>query len=199
LNGWYADVRSRLSQLRNREAEALAGGSVNNPGGTGEAPAAERPAPQPAASAGTIVQPSAQVRDTIKRISEQVALLSPGTDGAVTISGTQLELSAPELNAFRRPHDNLSGILQRSAAVRLLLLEALSKTSAGDGVGLKVMVKFAYTEASMLQDRITQARNNKDVDGVVLLSACSKALASLIERVEAGATRAAGTAGTPTR
>jgi len=75
----------------------------------------------------------------------------------------------------------------------------LSKTSAGDGVGLKMMVKFAYTEASMLQDRITQARNNKDVDGVVLLSACSKALAALIERVEAGATRAAGAAGTPTR
>jgi len=198
LNGWYTDVRSRLLQFRNRGAE-VAAASVHNPSTGAEAPGSDRPAPQAAASAAAMVQPSAKVREAIKRVSEQVASLPPDADGAVSISGTRLDLSAPELNAFRRPHDNLSGILQRSAAVRLLLLEALDKTSAGDGVGLKVMVKFAYSESTMLQDRITQARNNKDVDGVVLLSACSKALASLIERVEEGVTGAAGAAGTPTR
>ena len=136
------------------------------------------------------MQPSARVPEAIKRVSEQIASLPAESDGAVTIAGTALNLSARELSAFRKPNENLSGIFQRSAAVRLLLSETLSKAES-DRAALAPMLKFAYSEATLLQDRIAQVKNNKDVDGALALTACAKALAALSEKIEESLTQPA--------
>ena len=135
------------------------------------------------------MQPSAQVRDAIRRVSEQAATLTADTDASIAVQEIQLSLSAREVNAFRRPHDNLSGILQRSVAVRLILMESLKKAAGGDSINLNATLKFAYSESAMLQDRVTQARTNKDVDGALQLAACSRSLQSLIEQAEGSMAR----------
>lgn len=183
-------LKTQAAGLWNRVRESLSEVSAE------PAPAPQAASSQNAATPGSgirpggMVQPSAQVRDAIRRISEQAATLSADTDATIAITDIQLSLNAREVNAFRRPHDNLSGILQRSVAVRLILMESLKKAAGGDRTNLNAILKFAYSEAAMLQDRVTQARTNKDVDGALQLAACSRSLQSLIEQAEGSVAKA---------
>lgn len=161
------------------------------PGLATAAPSAPVAVPAPAKTtppSGRIVQPSARVPEAIKRISQQIASLPPESNGAVSVGDTSLSLSAREMSAFRKPNENLSGIFQRSAAVRLLLSEALGKAES-DRASLAPMLKFAYSETTLLQDRITQTKNNKDVEGSLALTACAKALSALCEKIEESLTQ----------
>jgi hypothetical protein len=183
VGGWVGALRVQALELWNRIREALSeerSEATQAP----NAAAQSTPAAQAKTPSGRIVQPSAQVRDAIKRISEQAAVLPADTDASITVQEINLSLNAREVNAFRRPHDNLSGILQRSVGVRLILMEALKKAESSDSAGLNPTLKFAYAELAMLQDRVTHARSNKDIDGAMQLAGCQRSLQLLVDRVE---------------
>ena len=182
-------LKTQAAGLWNRVRESLSEVSTE-PASAPQATSSQSAAtPGSGIRSGAMVQPSAQVRDAIRRVSEQAATLTADTDASIAVQEIQLSLSAREVNAFRRPHDNLSGILQRSVAVRLILMESLKKAAGGDSINLNATLKFAYSESAMLQDRVTQARTNKDVDGALQLAACSRSLQSLIEQAEGSVAR----------
>jgi hypothetical protein len=144
----------------------------------------------PASSAGArgkVVHQAAtaSVPRFIKQIAQQVQAAAPGSEPMVEIEGTLFELAEWELTAFRNPGDNLSGVLQRSAAVRAVLFAALARYHAGgESSELNAVLKMAYSESAMLQERVTQVRNSKGPNAAATLSASTRQLLELVEGAE---------------
>jgi hypothetical protein len=162
---------------------ATSAGNIN-----GKAPVSAAGAP--ASSAGTrgkVVHQAAtaSVPGFIKQIAQQVQAAAPGSEPMVEIEGTLFELAEWELTAFRQPGDNLSGVLQRSAAVRAVLFAALARYHAGgESSELNAVLKMAYSESAMLQERVTQVRNSKGPNAAATLSASTRQLLELVEGAE---------------
>lgn len=128
---------------------------------------------------------TASVPKFIKQIAQQVQAAAPGSEPIVEIEGTLFELAEWEVTAFRKPGDNLSGVLQRSAAVRAVLFAALARYQAGgESSELNAVLKMAYAESKMLMERVTQVRNSQGANAAATLSASTRQLLELIDGAE---------------
>jgi hypothetical protein len=111
----------------------------------------------------------------------------PAKVGAVcnfTLGSTKVILASWEVIAFVKPSVTASLALQRAVASRVLLIQAGEARKRGESVNFAAAVAQAHTEASHLQEEIATAKDRKDIDTAVNLSATAKRLLTLIEHAE---------------
>src|SRR5262249_52182295 len=100
IERWFGVLRTHALGFWDRVREALSEDRPEVPvpsttdAATGSAGGAPGAAPRSATAGTTIIQPSAQVRDAIKRVSEQAAALPGDADATVTIQEMSLSLNA---------------------------------------------------------------------------------------------------------
>ncbi|MBI2678686.1 MAG: hypothetical protein HYX28_07870 [Candidatus Koribacter versatilis] len=139
-----------------------------------------KPAPTPA---------PADVDGYVEQIAEQLLKDSAKTGTAVTavvVAGHKLMLSSWEVAAFVQGGDDVSDALQRAVGARALLSRMAEERRQGTQVEVAPVLAAAHAEAAALQAQIAQAKEQKNIDGAVNLSASARRLIGLMEELESG-------------
>lgn len=98
---------------------------------------------------------------------------------AVDLAGVRLMLSTGEVDAFQEPCEGTNLILQHAAAVRAVLLAAWN-----NAIDQRAALNLAQSEALVLQEQITVAKETGDMDAAVNLTACYRSLRKLLEKMD---------------
>lgn len=121
-------------------------------------------------------------------IGKQLAANLAGKSAAsatVKLGTTLIVLSSWELNAFLKPAEALSPVLQRAVVARSILMEAMERSKNGKSeLDLAPALELAQTVAGELQVKIAEARKERNLDGAVSMAATSKRLSSVAEQAE---------------
>lgn len=144
-------------------------------------------APVAAAAAPPVPVPAPHVEACILQMAEQLLKNTPAASAKssfVTISGFRVPLASWEVAAFTAGGDDLADALQHAVAVRLLLTLALEKKKKGDTSELPGVISLAHAEAALMQERVAQAKDARNIDAAVNLAATAKRLLALLEQAE---------------
>jgi len=103
----------------------------------------------------------------------------------VKLGTTLIVLSSWELNAFLKPAEALSAVLQRAVVARSILMDAMERSkNEKSKLDLAPALESARTVAGELQAKIGEARKERNLDGAVSMAATSKRLSSVAEQAE---------------
>jgi hypothetical protein len=150
-----------------------------------------RPAVRPAQNAIPAPKPAApkqfSVEDEFRAIQAQLTegLLhgasAENTMTRITLGEQRLVLSSWEVRGFIEPKEEFSSAMQNGVAARVLVERELESAKAGGRrEHMATLVKFAQTQAAMMQEHVAQARDARDIDAAVTLAATSKRLTQLL-------------------
>jgi hypothetical protein len=95
-------------------------------------------------------------------------------------------LASWEVLAFHKPSTHAALPLQQAVASRVLLIKAMEARKRGDTGDIAAAIAQAHAEAAHLQEEIAAAKDRKDIDTAVNLSATAKRLLALVEQAEKG-------------
>jgi hypothetical protein len=169
---------------------------VNAPQRTQPAPAAApKPAsqaPTPVAAAPAEAKPKTFVVDdefaAVRKQLTEVLMHSASPENTMTriTLGTQrLVLSSWEVRGFVEPSADFSSAMQSGVASRVLVEREVAKAKSGTKLEyMPALVKFAHTQAALMQEHVAQARDARDIDAAVTLAATSKRLTQLLQEAE---------------
>jgi hypothetical protein len=154
-----------------------------------------RPPATPAQSAAAAPKPAPakqfNVEDEFRAIQAQLTegLLhgasAENTMTRLTLGKQRLVLSSWEVRGFVEPNEEFSSAMQNGVATRVLVERELESAKAnGRREHLPALVKFAQTQAAMMQEHVAQARDARDIDAAVTLAATSKRLTQLLQEAQ---------------
>ena len=127
------------------------------------------------------------IAKTIEAITEQLTSnnVKPDCVATITAKDLKLVLSSWEVGAFVAAKGDSAVALKRIVATRAVLLQQIEgRKRTGKPHGVRAAVKLAESEVGRIQFQISAAKQKKDIDGAVNLSATCKRLQTLI--AEAG-------------
>lgn len=127
------------------------------------------------------------IAKTIEAITEQLTSnnVKPDCVATITAKDLKLVLSSWEVGAFVAAKGDSAVALKRIVATRAVLLQQIEgRKRTGKPQGVRAAVKLAESEVGRIQFQISAAKQKKDIDGAVNLSATCKRLQTLI--AEAG-------------
>jgi len=133
--------------------------------------------------------PPTDVDGCVEQIAEQLLRDSARKSTAVTavmVAGHKLMLSSWEVAAFVEGGDEVSDALQRVVGARALLARAIEERKQGKAVEVAPLLAAAHQEAAAVQAQIAAAKEKKNIDGAVNLSASARRLIGLMEEIEHG-------------
>jgi hypothetical protein len=143
------------------------------------------PAPKPAAPK------QFNVEDEFRAVQAQLTegLLhgasAENTMTRLTLGKQRLVLSSWEVRGFIEPNAEFSSAMQNGVAARVLVERELeSAKTGGRREHMATLVKFAQTQAAMMQEHVAQARDARDIDAAVTLAATSKRLTQLLQEAQ---------------
>jgi hypothetical protein len=154
------------------------------------APAVAAPVPVPeadkAAAPKTLIGAVPTVEDFLEKIAEQLLHAPANTTSVanVMMGQTKLLLASWEVLAFIRGGDDASDALQRAVSARAILSIFFERKKKGEDVDLKAAVAIAHAEVGLMQERIAEAKDAKNIDAAVNLAATHKRLLNLIAEAE---------------
>ncbi len=102
------------------------------------------------------------------------------------LKGTKLILASWEVVAFQKPNSPAAIPVQQAVASRVLLIQAVEARKRGEAVDVRAAIAQAHSQAAHLQAEIATAKDRKDIDTAVNLSATAKRLLALVEQAEKG-------------
>jgi hypothetical protein len=159
-------------------------------------PVAAAPAPQPArvaVSPSAVPPPAAPmigsvptIEGYLEKIAEQL-LNAPANTASVSnvmMGQTKLLLASWEVMAFTRGGDDVSDALQRAVSARAILSICIERKKKKEAADLKAAIGIAHAEAALMQERIAEAKDAKNIDAAVNLAATHKRLLNLIAEAE---------------
>lgn len=130
------------------------------------------------------VPPTAEtIAKTIESITEQLSSnnIKPDCVATITAKDLKLVLSSWEVGAFVAAKGDSAVALKRIVATRAVLLQQIEgRKRTGKRDGVRAAVKLAESEVGRIQFQISAAKQKKDIDGAVNLSATCKRLQTLI-------------------
>ncbi len=156
---------------------------------TAPTPAAPRPAPQAAPAAPVAVSSAdSAAEECISQIHIAVSTMSTKTAAmcSFVLKGTKIMLASWEVVAFQKANGPAAIPLQRAVASRILLIQAVEARKRGKAADVPAAIAHAHSEAAHLQAEIASAKDRKDIDTAVNLSATAKRLLALVEQAEKG-------------
>ena len=161
------------------------------------APPAEQPTVRQAKAATEVVPTivaaakSFVVGDEFAGVRAQLAEALSGSGSAentmtrIRLGNQRLVLSSWEVRGFVEPSAEFSSAMQSGVAARVLVERELEKAKAGAKLEhISALVKFAHTQAALMQEHVAQARDARDIDAAVTLAATSKRLTQLLQEAE---------------
>jgi hypothetical protein len=150
-----------------------------------EAPKPTTPPPVEAAQVANIVTVPT-VEEYLEKIAEQL-LKTPANATSVSnvmMGQTKLLLASWEVMAYTRGGDDASDALQRAVAARAILSMFMERKKKREEADVKAAISIAHGEAALMQERIAQAKDAKNIDAAVNLAATLKRLLNLIAEAE---------------
>ena len=129
---------------------------------------------------------SLELESCLEQISSQLKGIAVGTDPVsnVLMGDVKLLLASWEVAAFVRGGDVMAEALQRAVGARAILTTAVDRKKRGEGNGMAPAIGLAHHEAAQMQERIAEAKDAKNIDAAVNLSATAKRLLALIAVAE---------------
>jgi len=130
--------------------------------------------------------PDAAKADALQACVEEIAeiLISANTKSAsvtnVMIHGSKQLLASWEVAAFTAGGDEISDVLQRAVAARVLV----SMCKAADASHRAEVLRIADQQAAEMQVSVSQAKKAKNIDAAVNLAATAKRLLGTIEEAQ---------------
>jgi hypothetical protein len=147
--------------------------------------AAPPPLPKKAATPAVAAAPvSLKVEDHIDEIAQYlITVTMAGPEVMNIVMGhVTLALASWEVDAFVHLQDKVALAIQRVVAARLMLQKA--SQSGRTGQEMAPFLAIAHGEAALIQERIAEAKDEKDVDGAGRMAASDKRLLAQIEATE---------------
>jgi hypothetical protein len=129
---------------------------------------------------------SLSVEDCMEQIAERL-LHTAIKNAQVTnlmFGDVKVLLASWEVQAFTRGGDEVSDCLQRAVAARVALHLAVNEKKAGRIADISEHLSAAHVEAAQIQERIAEAKENKNIDAAVNLAATAKRLLSTAAEAE---------------
>jgi hypothetical protein len=129
---------------------------------------------------------SLSVEDCIEQIAERL-LHTTIKNAQVTnlmFGDVKVLLASWEVQAYTRGGDEVSDCLQRAVAARVALHLAVNEKKAGRLADISEHLSAAHVEAAQIQERIAEAKENKNIDAAVNLAATAKRLLSMAAEAE---------------
>jgi hypothetical protein len=137
--------------------------------------------PRPAGLPSDVQAVLRQLADFLK---SQPAL-GRSASATLVLGSARLVLSSWEVAAFVSGTGEFYEIMRVGVAVRVLLSQQLQKCRAGTNLApLDRLIKIAHTEAARIQTAIAEARDSRDIESAVTLSATLQRLRELLEEAE---------------
>jgi hypothetical protein len=126
------------------------------------------------------------VEEYLEKIAEQLLKLPANATSVsnVMMGPTKLLLASWEVTAFTRGGDDASDALQRAVAARAILSIFMERKKKREAADLKAAIGIAHAEAALMQERIAEAKDAKNIDAAVNLAATHKRLLNLIAEAE---------------
>jgi len=148
------------------------------------APQAQPKAAQPAPMSEALIMDTCimHLHDELIKIASKSS--SAGCN--FTLAGTKLVFASWEVAAFVKPTSASAPGLRRAVAARVLLIQAMEARKKGDSADMSRAIAWAHEEIAHLQAEIASAKDRKEIDTAVSLSATSKRLLALVEQAEKG-------------
>jgi hypothetical protein len=165
----------------------------------GSAPVKVEQAARPAAIPAPITPAAAKpapakpfnVEDEFRAIQAQLTeglthgASAENTMTRLTLGKQRLVLSSWEVRGFVEPSAEFSSAMQNGVAARVLVERELEfAKTGGRREHMAMLVKFAQTQAAMMQEHVAQARDARDIDAAVTLAATSKRLTQLLQEAQ---------------
>jgi hypothetical protein len=122
----------------------------------------------------------------LEKIAEQL-LNAPANTASVSnvmMGQTKLLLASWEVMAFTRGGDDVSDALQRAVSARAILSICIERKKKKEAADVKAAIGIAHAEAALMQERIAEAKDAKNIDAAVNLAATHKRLLNLIAEAE---------------
>ncbi len=141
--------------------------------------------PQDRASAE---QPSAyaSIDATIASVTQELSQSSPGTkrrtSASIRLPGTVLLLSEAEINAFLDPTSDEEGVLRRSVAARIMVVDAVERAKRGHiNGGVEHAVEAAQAELKRVETAIAAHQQSRQLEAAGALSAAHRQLSVVLQ------------------
>jgi hypothetical protein len=153
-------------------------------------PAVKVEEPAPMATSKVEVPAASPKRLTVEQVIEQIAERLHHTaikNASVTnlmFGELKVMLASWEVGAYTHGGDDASDSLQRAVAARVALQIAMEQKKTSHLVDMTESLGSAHAEAARLQEKIAEAKEQKNIDAAVNLAATSKRLISLIAEAE---------------
>ena len=126
-----------------------------------------------------------KVPEVIARIHPQLAGAEDNTQPSlVRLHKSATQLASWERKAFFAECDEWAASIKSSAAARLILQEAFDDFQDGYTNDLPVALAIAHGEAGRMQEKVAEARDGRNVDCVVAMTATAQRLLALIQETE---------------
>lgn len=102
----------------------------------------------------------------------------------VVLGGQRVLLSSWEVRAFVNSTEQFAEAMRRGVAARVLLGKEIETVLAGAPAELACVFELAHAEDAVLHEQVARAREARDIDAAVTLTATSKRLTQLMEEAE---------------
>lgn len=124
--------------------------------------------------------------DVVARIEAQLATHDENSlqPVSVQLDHSSIRLASWESKAFKVDEDEFVHATRTSVAARLTLQEAFDDLQDGYTGDIEVALTIAHGEAGRMQERIAEARDARDTNRIVFLSATAQRLLELLHEAE---------------
>ncbi len=133
-------------------------------------------------------KPAVDLQACLEHIAEQLigdVQPLPTSVATVYFNDAKVILSSWEVAAFVKGGNDTADALQRAVAARTILMDAVDRKKKGIRASdLPEAIKLAHVEAGLLQEKIAEAKDAKNIDAAVNLAATCKRLLILIDEAE---------------
>jgi hypothetical protein len=103
---------------------------------------------------------------------------------SVRLENSAIRLSSWESKAFLTEDSDPVVAIRSSVAARLILQEAFDDFQDGFTADLRVALTIAHGEAGRMQEKVAEARDARDADQIVFLTATAQRLLELLREAE---------------
>jgi hypothetical protein len=129
---------------------------------------------------------SLSIEDCIEQIAERLlhATIKNAQVTNLMFGDVKILLASWEVQAYTHGGDEVADCLQRAVAARVALNLAINEKKAGRLADIGEHLSAAHVEAAQIQERIAEAKENKNIDAAVNLAATAKRLLAMAAEAE---------------
>jgi len=147
--------------------------------------AAPASAPSPGAAAPDLMEELRKVRKQLANYLMADRARTRTVGATIVVGHARLALSSWEVTAYVEGVGEFTEVVQRGVAVRVLVFQYLEQAKQnGPGHKFRDMLVAARSEATRLQGSVTDARDARNIEATVTLSATAQRLISLLAEAE---------------